>query len=180
MPDDFRDEARIAQTESRLSANEAQLEAVTRDIANLTANVNRFFESTEKSFNKLYDRINTIGSPNFGTLALWGGFIVSVIVAIGSIIGWGVSRELDRLNKDNIDLDTRLQREFNLSISRIDSDFNNADRNSRERHDQAVKLYDVVSERITVLENWNNDRIQADLEELRQWRMRHADNSLTK
>lgn len=77
-----------------------------------------------------------------------------------------------RQTKESEKLDERLQREYGLSIKRIDDGLTNLNGTSRERHEDAIRATQAVERRIEHIDNWMQGQIEAELQELRDRRRR--------
>lgn len=76
----------------------------------------------------------------------------------------------NRQTKESEKLDERLQREYGLSIKRIDDGLTSLNGISRERHEDAMRATLGVEHQIERLENWMHGQIDAELQELRDRR----------
>lgn len=105
-------------------------------------------------------------------MAAWAAVVLTILGLVGTPIGYFALREADRKDKLVEALDIKLQREFALSLETAKQAAQNIDNNSKERHESVVRLVDTLGSRIWTLEQWNQDRVKSDLEELRQWRIK--------
>lgn len=76
----------------------------------------------------------------------------------------------NRQTKESEKLDERLQREYGLSIKRIDDGLTNLNGTSRERHEDAIRATQAVERRIERVDNWLHSQIESELQELRDRR----------
>lgn len=164
---------------SRMEAIAAQGENNERQITELRKDFNTFAADVRTSIDRVVEKVNRSGSPNWQAM----GFAVSVIVVIGGLVAFGIQSEYASLKEaqlssvteqrqSGIALDNKLQREQQLINTDVTTKIQAVNDSSKERHAMAQREMDVAQERIRSLESWNREQISEDLKELRQRRMR--------
>lgn len=149
--------------------NSSQIEKVFEIIGDLGNKMDRVVEA-------LNNRINLATAPNFGTIWSAIGVAAAILLGLGTIVTNGLSdsakRDRDDARRSYEALDSKLQKEFALALEATKEGVKGIDSLSKERQDQAVNIGKIIADRVTRLEQWNDDRIKADLEELRTRRMK--------
>lgn len=131
---------------------------------------------------RMEDRINSATAPNFGTIWAACGVLATVLIAIGAIVSSGFVREMERQDKSSEDvdkrhvreegmLDERLQREYHQITETVTEKISAVRVGDEERHLERVRLFEQLDHRLRTMEEWQSDRVKADLEELRRRRM---------
>lgn len=129
----------------------------------------------QEGLSRLGDRIERIADRtklNFAPLFAFAAILLTVIGMVATPIGFFVWTSIQDNRTLTKDLDTKLQREFSLALETASSKSENINQQSKERHETAMN-------RIAGVEAWNTARINSDLEELRQRRMRDGDHLRT-
>lgn len=151
--------------ESRVAKLEGQL-------SQLVATVTEFIGASEiwrndisKTINKLGESLADKTRPNLGVMASWAGVVIAIIGAVALPMASNSSKESARHDVAIRDLDTKLQREYQLMSDKITQSVENVNSRSAERHLEAVKESDRNWE-------WIKWQTQAELEELRQRRLK--------
>lgn len=121
--------------------------------------MNRLREGLER----LSDRLTTATAPNFSTLAALSAVLLTIIGMVAAPIGFFVWNAI-------IGLDTKLQKEYQLSIQTTTQGIDNLNNTSRERHEDATRMFQTLNERMARDEAWRDDQIKAELQELRELR----------
>ncbi len=111
-----------------------------------------------KELGRRIDRISERSGPNLALLAMWSAILLTIIAMVSAPIGFFFWNAI-------LSLDTKLQKEYSLSIETTMQGLKNLNEISKERHDVAMKGIDRVQE-------WQNAQIRSDMDELRQRRMR--------
>ncbi len=96
--------------------------------------------------------------------------VLAIVVALGGLTGFFAIREWDRVEQTIGELDIKLQREYQLSNETTKQAVESIDKNSLERHQDAIHLAEINSTRLDRFEAWQNDQIKAELQELRERR----------
>jgi len=132
------------------------------------------------SINALGDRLSAATAPNFATLAAWGGVLLGIIGMVAAPVAYhfnnGIQQLDTKLQKEYtlisdaqrqsiVDLDTRLQREFTTANQTTRDTAAVLKEHWNDRH------LDLIG-RTSRLEDWQRDSIRADLDELRQRRLK--------
>jgi hypothetical protein len=157
--------------EARLATTESQIERITKDIASLSESVSGLRDTISRSISLLSDKIGAAAVPNFSTMAAWAGVILTTIAIFGGLVGYFWMREFDRQARDVLALDVKLQREFVLIAARIDAEARNLTNQSLERNTNVLESIRLHTERLDRIQAKQDERINQDLEELRQRRL---------
>ncbi len=149
--------------ESRIGKVEGQL-------GQLATQVSEFVSAQEKRDNALFRKIDEIRAPNTSNQIAFASVVLAIVVALGGLTGFFAIREWDRVEQTIGELDIKLQREYQLSNETTKQAVESIDKNSLERHQDAIHLAEINSTRLDRFEAWQNDQIKAELQELRERR----------
>lgn len=138
------------------------------------------FNEVRKAIDRMGERIHVATRPNFSTMAALAGVVITIIVAISTPIGFFVWDKITDQGKKTVDLDEKLQREFNLSIATATQKAEAINVASRERHEEANRDADLIRSEIKTIRDWQNTLVVAELQELRERRMRDGQPSTNK
>lgn len=155
-------ESRVAKVEGQLS----QLVSTVESFINASDN---WRNDITKALGKLTENISDKTRPNLGIMASWAAVVIAFIVAVGAPILAASRRDAERHDQGIRDLDTKLQREYSLMNENVETKVKNLNDLSKERHETAMKENDKVWD-------WIKWQAQSDLEELRQRRLKDAEN----
>lgn len=122
-------------------------------------------DSLRNAIERIGDRLNTATRPNISTFVSICGVMLTVISLVGGIIGFFLWHAIEQGNTNIINLDLKLQREFQLAIQTGDAKTTSLNELSKERYERVMHESDALRE-------WQRLRDQADLEELRQRRLK--------
>lgn len=139
--------------EPRVASLEANIASISRDVGELTKIVQLQGQQFNAGLANLSDKLSTSVTPNMQTMAAWAIVVLTVVGMVAAPLGWHFEQKV-------AELDIKLQKEFTLALE-----------TQRNGLDNAMELSRRSLARIERLEEWNSDRIAADLEELRQRRM---------
>lgn len=147
---------------------EGQIEQLVSAVDGFTKASEHWREGVSKDIKALSSRIADSTRPN----AAWAGVVISFIMAVATPVAFFVIREMNRSEANIVALDVKLQREQQLIEQKLTQEVANVDRASRERHESAKVLIDMDRDRLIRLEHWQDEWLQAELQELRQRRQK--------
>lgn len=122
-------------------------------------------DALRSAIERIGDKLNTATRPNISTFVSICGVMVGVISLIGGVIGFFLWHAIEQGNTNIINLDIKLQREFQLAIQTGDARTTNLNEVSKERHERVMRETET-------LRDWQKSHDQSDLEELRQRRLK--------
>ncbi len=129
-------------------------------------------EKVDRNQQVMLTRLDERTAPNSQTQIAFAAVILTVVAMVASPCGFWVYEKFQSATRESDKLDERLQREFRQINETTLERINTVDRLSVMRHDEAILLTGRNLARIERLEDWNTTQIKADLEELRQRRMK--------
>lgn len=141
----------------------AQSKQNAESLRSLRADFTTAIDSLRSAVERIGDKLNTATRPNISTFVSICGVMVGIISLIGGVIGFFLWNAI-------VGLDTKLQKEFQLSITTATQAVENVNSRSLERHEAVSKAVDRIH-------TWEDSHDAADLEELRQRRLKDVSTS---
>lgn len=138
---------------SRVSKIEGQVSA-------LTDTVNNFVQASEVWRRDFASEMRLLAT-NFTDRTQPNTTVMFAIIV--GVCAFFFTREMGRSHEDYVNLDMKLQREFQLMVNNAEQKYQEADKNSKERHENMVKTTDELNQ-------WQRDRDKEDRQELMLYR----------
>lgn len=152
----------------------AQSRSNSDEIKNLRQDFSQFASQIRDAIEHLGDRLNRAGRTDWTALATWAGVVVAFIFGVMSPVLWYQNHSVDAL-------DSKLQKEFALSIETTQKEnaalarslkdvSDSAERLSMERHTFSLDKINEVKSDLESLRQFVREQVKDDLNELRQRR----------
>jgi len=146
-------------------------------------NLERAVGNISQKLDLMIDKLGQQQRPQYGLIISLASFLTLILGAWGTALVLPVKNDAihlqEQLNsferiyeRNHIELDNKLQKEFSLSLEGTKNGLTAVNESSRERHDDAIKQIEHMNSRVERIENWQDDQAKADLQELRQRRMK--------
>jgi len=145
-------EVHLGQVFAQSQQNAEQLEHLGQKLDTAIGELRRAIETTAERSERLIEQVRRTTAPNLGNIWAGIGVGISFVAICGAAFGFGVNREINRLDQSFEKLDSKLQREQALTVDNVS---------------QQVRQ---VGARVDGIESRNWQQIHDDLQELRQRR----------
>lgn len=146
---------------SRVSKIEGQVSA-------LTDTVNNFVQASEVWRRDFASEMRSLAT-NFTDRTQPNTTVMFAIIV--GVCAFFFTREMGRSHEDYVGLDQKLQREFQLMVNNAEQKYQEADKNSKERHENVLKTTDDLTQ-------WQRDRDKEDRQELMLYRTQKLNSPL--
>lgn len=156
--------------------NAQQIREVSDRLDKFAASISASFESMSQRMSQSQEtmslRIGKSQRTDWQTIFIGCSLVISIL----AVPMWFLNRAQENSDtshkEQKLELDTKLQREFTLALETQKEGLASMNAATKERREDLLRAIDANRDRLTALEAWNRDSIRADLEELRQWRMK--------
>lgn len=142
-------------------------------VSKLEGIIQQVAESVE-SIARQVDRVATAQKPNTMNMVATLTLVLGIVGTIGTLVGIFLFREMDSNANAYKELDGKLQREYTLINATTAQQIENVNKASLERHDDALAALNRVVTKIDRMQAFTDSQVEADLNELRQRRMKQA------
>lgn len=190
----------MPETEPTRAAIEERVRSVEDSFKRFLDNTFKTFLETDSQWKQsVLHKIDGISKPNMPLMVSVLGLIALITITVFSVVN-GKMDSIDRNQKEAVNaldtrqsqsmaamdrrltdydlrqtkesekLDERLQREYGLSIKRIDDGLTSLNGTSRERHEDAMRATAAVEHHVERLDDWLRSQVEAELVELRDRR----------
>jgi hypothetical protein len=153
----------MTELEPRVKSLEDSVKGLQSSIADVSSKIDRIAGT-------LFDRVNEASKPNMANLAAWAMVVLGVVGLVGSLMGFFTIREFNRQDHELESLDSKLQREYTLINATTAGQIASVDKNSLERHDDAISALNRIVTKLDRLQEFQDSQVKADLQELRERR----------
>lgn len=164
----------IADLRARVGGHDRSIERLEAAIGKLNGAVSQGFERLADKLTfvneETRDRLNKATRPDFKTIWSATSVVLAIIVAFGgmvsgfAVLGYRNLQDQDvQMKAQQEGLDVKLQREFDLALSKTETSVTAAERRFDEGREN-------LKQRVTVLERFVDSQVQAELNELRERR----------
>lgn len=158
--------------EARVAKLEGQLSQLVSTVTDFISASETWRKDISGAIGRVSEHVAERTRPNLSIMAAWAGIVLMIVAAIATPMQINGRRESDRHEKAIESLDTKLQREYQLMNDKTAQSVENLNGLSKERHETASKYTANVQTNVDKLWEWVNAQAQADMNELRQRRMR--------
>lgn len=167
--DDVKHQVDLGQVWEQSNANATQIHELRQDFNSAIIEIRR-------AIDRMGEKVNQASTPNFATMAIWAGVILTVIGMVFTPVAFFAIREYDRQDKMSEKLDEKLQREFGLTTQRTDAAIESLNKLSVERHNDAIDQIHRLQNELDGQLEFRDSQLRDDLMELRS--RRYKDNGM--
>jgi hypothetical protein len=133
-------EVQLGEVFAQSRQNAEQLQNLGTKLDAVIVEFRRAIEQTQERAERMFDQVRRAASPNMGNIWMGIGVAISFVALLGTAFGYGVNREISRLDVSFDKLDSKLQREQSLGSEVSQRDIRAVTEDLRLAREQIIKL----------------------------------------
>src|SRR5690348_12478558 len=133
-------EVQLGEVFAQSRQNAEQLSQLGSKLDSVITEFRRAIEQTQERAERMFDQVRRAASPNMGNIWMGIGVAISFVALLGTAFGYGVNREIGRLDVSFDKLDVKLQREQALGSEVTQREVRSVAEDLRLARDQIQKL----------------------------------------